>query len=333
VPYTTPSKVRDEILGVDATIAPDAILEKLIDISDRHIIRELTIKVERERLRHVKEKVYATSYYPLADVTADTTVSPADVRVFTDEEEVTVNYVLSDLGLVILDERVDEPYIDYSYWLRKPDWELVSHASSLLAGHKFYLREVSLYPEDFRLGALRMRLSRVPALYAEYLRVMELLKPKALKTLSPKPLLPPTYVEKPPAPAVVLVTVKSYSFDGLSKSVATAWTTYQMVDVCDPKGSFIPLRIEYGGTNADPSVTLYVSVRALMLKTGEVVIDTLSIAPGTSDEADLLASYISSKLPSDDEVDEIRLYARYDTVASEPSSVILKSVSGYLLSW
>jgi len=334
LPYSSPEEVRDLVLGVDATIAPDAILTEHIKAADKTIINTITVPVEEEPLRNVEGTVYATSYAPIADITADTTVDPSDVRVFSEEGDEKVNEVLPEWGIIILDQEKRDVFIDYYYYLRKPDWELVKHASQLLSAHKFYIREIALIPETFSLGVWRMRRGKVQELYREYVRTISLMSAKPLQTTTPDLVYFPPFPVVVEPPVVVLPTMRirvlTYSFEGTSRSIPSTTTTKTILDRATPDASFIPTSINYEGRNLDPSVNLTVGVQAKMDSGKLIELDSLTLPPEEQKDATLLASYIAEKLPAEDLAEEIQLFGYYASTATKDGEAKLIKVTGYL---
>lgn len=161
--YTTAEKVRTKILGVEASDAPDDVLNPLIEDATKIVIRRVSVRVLNEQpTQGSNSKEYYLAHEFIADVNGDKQVDKNDVKVyawdiFGDEStktEVEVEHLNPLTGRIVLK---DDPQgktitVDYSYYLNQIDWDLMDLATAYYAAKMWIERELMLVPPTFRVG-------------------------------------------------------------------------------------------------------------------------------------------------------------------------------------
>lgn len=163
--YTTANKVREQILGVSSSEAPDDVLNPLIDLATKVVIRRLTVRVLNEQPTpgNTSREFYLSHPF-IADVNGDKIIDANDVKVyvwesFGDEstkEEVTVESLNPLSGRIVLSEDPGDKVVtvDYSYYLNQIDWDLMDLATAYYAAKMWIERELMLVPPSFRVGRI-----------------------------------------------------------------------------------------------------------------------------------------------------------------------------------
>lgn len=170
MPYITPDKLRDEILGVDSDDAPDSVLNSYITKSDKTVLQDISTEVILEEIYGSiddSNKEFSLDYYPIADRDADGAVTVSDVtikgwRVNSNVlfDELTVDSVLADKGIIMLESApsaavYDTITADYRYYTGHVDYDLIETASGQYAAFLWLLKEHSLMPLKLKMGGRR----------------------------------------------------------------------------------------------------------------------------------------------------------------------------------
>jgi len=164
MPYATPDEVRELILGVDAEDAPDHVLNRYIEYAQQIVIRDISSRVMDETPTGTidgSNKLFQLENKYLADLDGDGEVGPNDITVKGWKSDGTydtlqVSRVMSDAGMFELQTAPDSEYtkitVDYAYYQRKVDYELVRLAVQIYSAVLYLIREHSLMPLKFKIG-------------------------------------------------------------------------------------------------------------------------------------------------------------------------------------
>jgi len=181
--YTNPQNVRD-LLGVDLDAADDSILEEFIDYAQRYIRSYIQVQVIDGKLSgniDGENNTFSTEHAFFADVSGDTLITTADFTVYgwkknfekdpLRREELTVSTFDPTHGVIVLASAPDpDEYgkitIDYSYYTKAINWEMLSLATAWKAAELWVKREEFLVPESWSIGNKRIT-QRQPWKYYE----------------------------------------------------------------------------------------------------------------------------------------------------------------------
>lgn len=168
--YTNPQNVRD-LLGVDLDSASDEVLEKFIGYAQNYIQKLIQIRVIDGKLSGSidgSNNTFSTKYAFWADVSGDTSITTEDFTVWGWKEdddpfsrvELQVSTFDPLRGKVVLSsvpnpDNYEKLTMDYSYYTRAIDWELLSLATAWKAAEIWVKREEFLIPESWSLGGKR----------------------------------------------------------------------------------------------------------------------------------------------------------------------------------
>lgn len=179
--WTNPQNVRD-LLGVDIETATDSILEEFIVYAQDYIRKYIQLRVIDGKLSgniNGTNNTFSTQYVYFADVSGDTLITTSDFTIYgwkdrTDpfkRDILTVNTFDPLRGLIVLQTAPDEDTyekltIDYSYYTKAIDWNLLSLATAWKAAELWVKREEFLVPETWVMGSKRI-VQRQPWRYFE----------------------------------------------------------------------------------------------------------------------------------------------------------------------
>jgi len=169
--YTTPQEIRD-LLGVTIEDAPDDILEEFIDKAQHVVIKYWQVQIKDETMTgsiNGSNNTFSVSNKFIADTDFDKKITTNDFTIYlwTDEDdpgsrvEATVSTFYPEHGKFVLSSApstdVEKITIDYSYYTKAIDWDLVNLATAYYAGMLWVAREQYLVPETFAIGGIRVR--------------------------------------------------------------------------------------------------------------------------------------------------------------------------------
>lgn len=179
--YTNPQNVRD-LLGVDIETANDSILEEFIEYAQNYIRKYIQVKVIDETLSgnvNGSNSTFSTEYAYWADISGNTLITTEDFTVYGWKDrtnpftraKLSINTFDPLRGLVVLTEAPDPDVydkltVDYSYYTKAIDWDLLALATAWKAAEIWVKREEFLVPETWALGGKRIT-SRRPWRYFE----------------------------------------------------------------------------------------------------------------------------------------------------------------------
>jgi hypothetical protein len=171
IKYCTPDDVR-LFSGLEEDDAPDSMLERCIREAEIQVIRDVTIWKDDVLLKGDIDGSNTNFYvinYPIADMDADKVIDENDVVVHQwtngddkdDKSEVAVSSVVSDEGRIVLtsapdDTTVDKLTVDYRYYLKPVDWDLIERATALYAGYIATKKVYQLKPKKIKIGSLQI---------------------------------------------------------------------------------------------------------------------------------------------------------------------------------
>lgn len=176
--YTTADKIRDKILGVNSTDAPDSILNPIIEDATKQIIRRVSVRVLDEELisKNADETIFETEYPFIADSNGDKIINKTDITIYTwtdkDDEDTKLAIDPADIASfhsltgqiklvadpdTIRGATVDLVTIDYNYYLNKMDFDLADLATAYLSARIWVERELLLVPEGIRIGRINLK--------------------------------------------------------------------------------------------------------------------------------------------------------------------------------
>ena len=167
--YTNPQDVRD-LLGVDPETAEDSLLEEFIENAMVYVREYIQIPVIDEELPFDgTQSTFSTKFKYWADISGDTSISTLDFKVYgwTDAKDPTSRVVLTVSkfdplrGFLVLSSPPSTSVyqrltIDYSYYTKAINWDLLSLATAWKAAELWVKREEFLVPDTWSLGGLRI---------------------------------------------------------------------------------------------------------------------------------------------------------------------------------
>lgn len=169
--YTTPQEIRD-LLGVSIEDAPDDILEEFIDKAQHVVIKYWQVEVKDEVMSgsiNGSNNTFSVSNKFIADTNFDKKITTDDFKIYlwTDASdpgsrtEATLSTFYPEHGKFVLSSapstNIKKITIDYSYYTKAIDWDLVNLATAYYASMLWIAREQYLVPEEFTIGGLRVR--------------------------------------------------------------------------------------------------------------------------------------------------------------------------------
>ncbi len=181
--YTNPQDVRD-LLGVSIDEADDEILSEFINYAQLYIRKYIQIEVYDGKLSgniNAKNNTFTTDYAFWADISGNTVITTADFTVYGwkkdfendqfKKEELSVSTFDPLRGKVLLssapsNEVYGKVTMDYSYYTKKIDWQLLSLVTAWKAAELWVKREEFLVPETYVFGSKRIT-QRQPWKYYE----------------------------------------------------------------------------------------------------------------------------------------------------------------------
>lgn len=173
MPYTNPQDVRD-LLGVDIETADDAILEEFIGFAQSYIKKYIQIRIIDGKLSgniNSINNTFQTDHAFWADITGDTFITTADFTVYGWEKgfesdpfkrtELSINTFDPIRGIIVLSSapshnEYGKLTMDYSYYTKAIDWELLSLVTSWKAAELWIKREEYLVPDRVFFGTTRI---------------------------------------------------------------------------------------------------------------------------------------------------------------------------------
>lgn len=181
--YTNPQDVRD-LLGMDIETVGDAILLEFIDLAQEYIRKYVQIEILDGKLSgniNGENNTFSTEYAYYADTTGDTFITTGDFTVWGwakgfkydqfKRVELTVSTFDPLRGKIVLDTAPSaDDYgrltCDYSYYTKRINWKLLSHATAWKTAEMWVKREEFLVPETWVMGSKRI-VQRQPWKYYE----------------------------------------------------------------------------------------------------------------------------------------------------------------------
>ena len=169
--YCTTEDVR-KILGLDIDDAPNDKLEWYVERAHKEIIKYVQIPIVNEEMSgniDGKNSTFSADNGFIADTNWDKTISTLDFTIYgwtdADDEFTKVALPCSTFdavtGKFILSSAPGTTYkkitIDYSYYTRKIDWNIMEEATMWLAAKKWINREILLSWEDVKIGDLHLK--------------------------------------------------------------------------------------------------------------------------------------------------------------------------------
>ena len=172
MPWTSPQNVRD-LLGVDITIVEDSLLEEFIQYSMQYLRKYIQISVVDGSVSgnlNGTNNTFSTQYAYYADVTGDTLISTLDFTVYGwrddgsgagndpfKRDELAVTNFDPIRGIIVLSSAPDNNTykkitVDYSYYTKRIDWDLLALCTAWKAAELWVKREEYLVPETYRFG-------------------------------------------------------------------------------------------------------------------------------------------------------------------------------------
>jgi len=166
--WTTAQKVRD-LLGVDIDTADDDILNEFITMAMRTLRKYIQVSVVDGGVYGNLDGInntFTTQYNFWANTTGDTLISTLDFSVYgwkdtgsdpfkRDELEVSVFDPLRGKVVLVAAPSKDtykKITVDYSYYTKRIDWELLGDCTAWKAAELWVKREEYLVPETYKFG-------------------------------------------------------------------------------------------------------------------------------------------------------------------------------------
>jgi len=185
--YGTAQDVRD-LLGITIDDADDSILEEFLDKAQRVILHYIQVEVHDEEMTgniNGTNNTFVAKHPWPADTNFDKVIDTSDFKIYgwtkasdpSTKVELSVSTFYPQFAKFVLTEAPSTTYkkitIDYSYYTKAIDWDLVSLATCYYAGMLWVARELYLVPEDLTIGNVRVR-NRQPweRLREEFLRIV-----------------------------------------------------------------------------------------------------------------------------------------------------------------
>jgi len=188
--YATAQDVRD-ILGIDVEDAEDHVLEEFIERAQRQVIKYIQVEVlDEEASGNINgtNNTFTVKNKFFADTNFDMKITTDDFKVYgwTDSDdpstkvELSVSTFYPTYGMIVLSTAPSTDYkkitVDYSYYTKAIDWELLKQATTYLAATLFVAREYFLVPVSYTLGGISVRNNQPwDRLREEFLRTVKLL--------------------------------------------------------------------------------------------------------------------------------------------------------------
>lgn len=203
--YTTQQDVRD-LLGLTIDEASDTLLEEFINYAQELIrvyIQSPTIDGKLEGNLNGINTTFSTEHCYFADTSGDTSITTADFKVYGwkdssdsfSRDELSINTFDPLRGIIVLENAPSKDTykkltIDYSYYTKGINWELLALATAWKTAEIWVKREEFLVPESWAIGSKRI-IQRQPWKYfeIEFNRVMNKLRVLPMSVVAYKKLV------------------------------------------------------------------------------------------------------------------------------------------------
>jgi len=164
--YTTPDRIRELFLGVDATDAPDSQLYAYITMADNVLIeditKEVTLEVPNGSVNGTNTE-FSIENFPIADSNADKLVNGSDITVKGWKADgvydtLSVASLTPERGIFWLTSAPSASTypegisVDYRYQEGTVDWTLVEQGAAQYATFLYLFKEHSLMPLKLKMG-------------------------------------------------------------------------------------------------------------------------------------------------------------------------------------
>jgi len=171
--WTNAQNVRD-LLGLDIDTATDNVLEEFIGYAMSYLRKYIQVSiVDGGTSGNINgtNNTFSTYYNYYADISGDTLITTADISVYGwvknfpydpfKRAELTISTFDPLRGKIVLTAAPSQDdygriTVDYSYFTKRIDWELLSLATAWKAAELWVKREEYLVPESYTFGNKRI---------------------------------------------------------------------------------------------------------------------------------------------------------------------------------